>query len=98
MNWPQALCFLAGLAALASQNWWERKRAKARAEGRDYIHFDLPVGVTLLSLIVPGILGHYRPEESYLWWSWGAGALVVAVPTILRRLFSKTGERETPQE
>jgi hypothetical protein len=87
MSWPQAVCFLAGLAALASQNWWERKRAQARAEGRDYIPFDLPVGITLLSLIVPGVLGHYLPEVGYLWWSWGAGALVVAVPTILRRIF-----------
>jgi len=77
---------LTGFLALYSQHWWERRRAALRAEGGEYIRFDLPVGVTLVSLVVPAFLESRYPEIPFLWWFWIAGGLLVVIPSVLVRM------------
>lgn len=85
MSWPHLLCLFSGALALWSQHWWDRKRTEARERGRDYTHFDFPVAVTLISLAVPGGLELLFTDVKYLWWCWGAGALAVAIPSVVWR-------------
>ena len=94
MTWQHLVCALGGLLALLSQHWWERRRARARQRGEDYIRFDVPVAVTLATLIIPGILAYGYPQLSGLWTAWIGGALLVAVPTIIARLVRR--RRRTP--